>query len=189
MKSIAVFCGSSLGADDIYKEHAILVGKKLASQNIQLIYGGAKIGLMGVVADTVLEIGGSVIGVIPEFLKTKEVVHEHLNELITTETMSERKSIMFEMSDAIITLPGGFGTLEELGEVLTLAQLGLYNKPMGIFNINGFYEPLIEMLDKMVEAGFLKQANKDMLLVSNDLEDLFKQIENYQAIEVKKWIS
>lgn len=189
MKSVTVFCGSSLGIDDAYQTDALVLGKQLAQQNITLVYGGAKVGIMGAVADAALNSGGKVIGVIPNFLKTKEVAHDNLTELIVVKTMHERKTIMHELCDAIIALPGGFGTMEELFEVLTWAQLGLHQKPIGLLNTNGFYDALIQLITNMVEKGFLKQINQDMLLVSNDVNDLLLQMKNYKAPEVHKWIT
>ena len=137
MKSITVFCGSSFGSDEIYKEQAILLGQTLAKQNIQLIYGGANVGLMGAVADGVLLEGGKVIGVLPHFLQSKEIAHQDLTELILVETMHERKTKMNNLCDGVIVLPGGYGTLEEFFEMITWAQLGLHKKPIAILNING----------------------------------------------------
>ena len=149
--SICVFCGSSLGNDTDIVSEAFLLGKKLAEEQISLVYGGAKIGIMGEVAKGVLHYNGKVIGVIPEFLKTKEVVHLGLQELIVTQTMHERKMKMQVLSDGFIALPGGFGTLEELFEVITWSQLGLYQKPIGLLNINGFYDELLILLKNMIQ--------------------------------------
>ncbi len=188
MKSITVFCGSSIGTEDNYKLQARLLGQALAKQGIGLVYGGAKVGLMGAVADGVLSENGQVVGVLPYFLQTKEVAHEGLTELIIVESMHERKKKMNDLSDGIIAMPGGFGTLEELFEMLTWAQLGLHKKPIGILNIDGFYDPLIEFVQKMVDHGFLKLINQEMMLVSNEVEDLLHQMKNYVAPEVEKWI-
>jgi uncharacterized protein (TIGR00730 family) len=138
MKSISVFCGSSMGVDPVYISEAILLGKTLAERSIQLVYGGARIGLMGAVADSVLNNHGKVIGVLPYFLKSKEIAHDGLTELILVESMHERKMKMHDLCDGIIALPGGFGTLEELFEILTWGQLGLHKKPVGVLNVNGF---------------------------------------------------
>ena len=189
MKRITVFCGSSLGSDDIYKTQAGLVGRSLAKHNIGLVYGGAKIGLMGAVADGVLGNGGKVIGVLPVFLKSKEIAHEQLTELILVNTMHERKTRMNDLCDGVIALPGGFGTLEELFEMLTWAQLGLHKKPIGILNVNGFYDALIDLIQTMVEKGFLKQINQQMLLVSDNIDDLLVKMNTYVAPTVGKWIS
>ena len=165
LKTIAVFCASSEGNDTKIISEAQRLGKTLANENITLVYGAAKIGVMGKIAQASLDNHGKVIGVIPEFLKLKEVVHLGLTELITTDNMHERKLKMHELSDGFITLPGGFGTLEELFEIITWAQLGLHQKPIGLLNINGFYNDLISMLETMVAKGLLKMANFELLIV------------------------
>lgn len=189
MKSITVFCGSSFGSDEIYKEQAILLGQTLAKQNIQLVYGGANVGLMGAVADGVLQEGGKAIGVLPHFLQSKEIAHQDLTELILVETMHERKTKMNDLCDGVIVLPGGYGTLEEFFEMITWAQLGLHKKPIAILNINGFYDDLIKLVQNMVDKGFLKQINQEMLLVSDSIDELLEKVKNYCAPSVGKWIS
>ncbi|OXG02273.1 hypothetical protein BC749_10536 [Flavobacterium araucananum] len=188
MKRITVFCGSSFGTEEIYKEQATLLGQTLAKQNIELVYGGANVGLMGAVADGVLNNGGKAIGVLPNFLRSKEIAHLGLTELILVESMHERKTKMNDLCDGVIALPGGFGTLEELFEMLTWAQLGLHKKPIAILNINGFYDSLIELTKVMVEKGLLKDVNQQMLLVSDDIDDLLNQMKNYVPPTVGKWI-
>ena len=189
MKRVTVFCGSSLGTEQIFEEKAKLLGQKLALEKIELVYGGAKVGLMGAVADGVLMEKGNVIGVLPIFLKSKEIAHENLTELILVDTMHERKTKMNDLCDGVIALPGGFGTLEEFFEMLTWGQLGLHKKPIGILNINGFYDALITLLNTMVTHGFLKKANQQMVLVSDDIDDLLNKMKNYEAPKVGKWIS
>lgn len=189
MNSITVFCGSSFGSDDIYKEQAALLGRTLAKQNIQLVYGGANVGLMGAVADGTLNEGGKVVGVLPHFLQSKEIAHNQLTELILVETMHERKTRMNDLCDGVIVLPGGYGTLEEFFEMITWAQLGLHKKPIGILNIDGFYDDLIKLVQTMVDKGFLKQINREMLLISNTIDELLEMMRNYQAPTVGKWIS
>ena len=189
MKSVTVFCGSSSGSEVIYRSEASRLGKVLAQRNVKVIYGGAKVGLMGAVADASLEQGGKVIGVLPRFLSSKEIAHQGLTELIMVESMHERKTKMHDLSDGIIALPGGFGTLEELFEMLTWAQLGLHKKPIGILNTNGFYDHLKILLQNMVDKGFLKGVNYDMLLISSDIGDLLEQMTHYVAPVVGKWIS
>lgn len=189
MKSITVFCGSSFGSDEIYKEQATLLGQTLAKQNIQLIYGGADVGLMGAVADGALHENGKVIGVLPHFLQSKEIAHKNLTELVIVETMHERKTKMNDLCDGVIVLPGGYGTLEEFFEMITWAQLGLHQKPIGILNIDGFYDDLIQLVQNMVDKGFLKQVNRDMLLVSENIDELLEKMRNYEAPTVGKWIS
>jgi uncharacterized protein (TIGR00730 family) len=188
MKRITVFCGSSFGTEEIYKEQVTLLGQTLAKQNIELVYGGANVGLMGAVADGVLNEGGKAIGVLPNFLRSKEIAHLGLTELILVESMHERKTKMNDLCDGVIALPGGFGTLEELFEMLTWAQLGLHKKPIAILNINGFYDSLIELTKVMVEKGLLKETNQQMLLVSDTIDDLLEQMKNYVAPTTGKWI-
>jgi uncharacterized protein (TIGR00730 family) len=189
MKRITVFCGSSQGNDEIYKLQATLLGQTLAKQNIELVYGGANVGLMGAVADGVLSEGGRVIGVLPDFLRSKEIAHKGLTELIFVESMHERKNKMNDLCDGVIALPGGFGTLEEFFEMLTWAQLGLHKKPIAILNIEGFYDDLLNLVQKMVDKGFLKEVNQKMLLVSNNIDDLISEMRNYVAPTVGKWIN
>jgi len=188
MKSIAVFCGSSIGKDPLYRDAASQLGSTLARKHIEIIYGGGKIGLMGTVADAALQAGGRVTGVIPGFLAALELAHGQLSRLITVETMHERKAVINEMSDGVIALPGGFGTLDELFEMLTWGQLGLHEKPVGILNINGFYDHILSMVHSMVAEGFLKQINSDMLLVSGNIDELLEKMEHYRAPRVPKWI-
>lgn len=188
MKNITVFCGSSFGTDEIFKEQAELLGKTLAKQNIGLVYGGANVGLMGAVADGALSENGTVIGVLPNFLRSKEIAHQGLTELFLVESMHERKTKMNDLCDGVIALPGGFGTLEELFEMLTWAQLGLHKKPIAILNTNGFYDALIELLKGMVEKGLLKDVNAEMLLVSDNIDNLLEKMRNYVPPTVGKWI-
>ncbi|WP_257710663.1 TIGR00730 family Rossman fold protein [Gramella sp. MT6] len=187
--NLAVFCASSDGNDtEIYKT-AYEVGKMMAENSIRLIYGGSKLGLMGQVAQGVMDYNGKATGVIPDFLKTKEVVHTSLDKLITTQDMHERKLTMNELSDAFITLPGGFGTFEELFEIVTWAQLGLHRKPIGLLNIRGFYDDLINMLNKMCSKGLLKKDNLDILLISDNFEDLLDQMRKFEPKPVPKWMN
>ncbi|WP_288374353.1 TIGR00730 family Rossman fold protein [uncultured Chryseobacterium sp.] len=189
MKSITVFCGSSFGTDKIYEEQAFLLGQTLAKQNIQLVYGGSETGLMGTVANGALSENGKVTGVLPQFLQTKEIAHKNLTELIIVETMHERKTKMNELCDGVIVLPGGYGTLEEFFEMITWAQLGLHKKPIGILNTDGFYDDLIQLIQTMVDKGFLKQINKDMVQINKNIDDLLDQMRNYEAPTVWKVIS
>ncbi|UTA68029.1 MULTISPECIES: TIGR00730 family Rossman fold protein [Emticicia] len=188
MKSILVYCGANEGNKPIYKEKARALGSILVKKNIRLVYGGGSVGLMGVVADTMLEAGGYVIGVIPDFLIRMEVGHKGLTELHTVESMHERKALMEKLTDGIMAIPGGFGTFDELFEILTWAQLGLHEKPIGILNVNGFYDHLLKQIDVMVEEGFLKQENRSLLLVSDDIDDLLQQMENFKPLPTKKWL-
>lgn len=189
MKSITVFCGSSCGTDHLFTEQAELLGKTFAQNNIQLIYGGANVGLMGAVADGVLNAGGKAIGVLPHFLQSKEIAHPNLTELILVENMHERKTKMNDLCDGVIMLPGGYGTLEEFFEMITWAQLGLHQKPIAVLNVGGFYDDLINLVQNMVDKGFLKPINQEMLLISDDIEMLLEKMQNYEAPTVGKWIS
>ena len=188
MKRITVFCGSSSGTEEIYTSQATLLGETFAKRNIELIYGGAHVGLMGAVADSVLNNGGKAIGVLPDFLRSKEIAHKQLTELILVDTMHERKTKMNDLCDGVIALPGGFGTLEELFEMLTWGQLGLHKKPIGILNVDGFYDSLIVFTQTMVDKGLLKAVNRQMLLVSDNIEELLDKMDNYVAPTVGKWI-
>jgi len=189
LKKICVFCGSSDGNDFAITESAQILGEIFARRDITLIYGGAKIGVMGTLAKSVLKSRGNVIGVIANFLKKKEVVHLGLTQLISTENMHQRKLKMQEESDGFIALPGGMGTLEELFEIITWLQLGLHKKPIGLLNINGFYNDLIKMLETMVRKGFLSVENYSLLLVDSDPINLLKKMEKFQNPEVPKWLN
>jgi uncharacterized protein (TIGR00730 family) len=189
MKSILVFCGSSAGIEEVYQAQARRLGQTLAKQKIDLIYGGAKVGLMGAVADGALSEGGRVTGVLPSFLKSKEIAHAELTNFIQVDSMHERKTKMGELCDGVIALPGGYGTMEEFFEMLTWAQLGLHQKPVGLLNVSGFYDPLILMIQTMVDKGFLKSVNREMLLVSDDIDNLLAQMNSYTAPVVGKWIT
>ena len=188
MKSIAIYCGSSSGSNGIYREQAAKLGKYLAENNIHVIFGGGKVGLMGVLADAALEAGGKVTGVIPAFLHVKEVAHNKLTEMITVESMHQRKALIEKMSDAAIALPGGFGTLDELFEMLTWGQLGLHDKPVGVLNTHGFFDHIFSAIDRMVEEGFLKDLNRDMVLVNDSIESLVDSMHAYAPPRVRKWI-
>ncbi|TDW95965.1 LOG family protein [Dinghuibacter silviterrae] len=176
MKRLAVFCGSSAGTDPVYLHQARLLGETLAGKKIGVVYGGASVGLMGAVADGALAAGGSVTGVIPAFLKTREIEHRGLTTLEVVENMHQRKQRIAELSDGAIALPGGFGTLEELFEVLTWGQLGLHQKPIGLLNTGGFYDDLLRWLDKAVSAGFLKKQNRETILVSEVVGGLLEKM-------------
>ncbi len=188
MKTIAVFCGSKLGTDTRLIESTYNIGKTIAKQDISLIYGGAKIGLMGKVAQGALDHKGRVIGIIPEFLKTQEIVSNELSELIITNTMHDRKLIMYDKSDGFIIIPGGFGTMDEFFEISTWGQLGLHTKPIGILNSNGFYDHLLEQCKKMVHLGFLDQINLDSILVSDSIDNLLEQMFNFKPLPKPKWL-
>lgn len=189
LKSIAVFCASSDGNDQAITAESYRLGEVMAKKGIVLVYGGSKLGLMGKVAQGALQNNGKVTGVIPDFLKTKEVVHTGLTQLITTRDMHERKLKMHELSDGFIALPGGFGTFEELFEIVTWGQLGLHRNPIGLLNINGFYDDLIAMLKTMVRKELLRKENFDMLLIAENIEELLEKMYNFKPLPVPKWMN
>lgn len=189
INSIAVFCGASIGTNPVYKDAAQDLGHYFATHNITLVYGGGKIGLMGAVADAVMAGKGKVIGVIPELLRHEEVIHTAVSEMIITQTMAARKIAISKRVNGYIALAGGFGTLDELFEALTLGQLTIENKPIGILNTNGFYKHTLKQLDRMVADGFLKQRNRDMLLVAETIPKLIHKMENYTAPVIGKVIN
>jgi uncharacterized protein (TIGR00730 family) len=189
LKRIAVFCGSSNGATDLYIKGAKKLGEELARRNISLVYGGASVGVMGAVADAVLESGGHVIGVMPAFLEEREIAHKNVSELIVVESMHERKAKMAELADGFISLPGGPGTLEEFFEIFTWAQLGLHHKPCGLLNINEYYTPLVSLFNHMTEEQFLQEKYRAMALVDTEPQGLLDQFHTYQPPSVKTYIT
>lgn len=188
MRRICVFCGSSPGRHPEYREAAARLGRHLAHEGKGLVYGGASIGLMGAVADAARQAGGEVIGVIPRSLVELEVAHHGLDDLRIVGSMHERKALMAELSDAFVALPGGIGTLEEIFEVWTWAQLGSHAKPCAFLNVRGFYDGLLGFLDHVVEDGFLKPVHRNMVLVENDPEALVAALRGYRAPSVTKLI-
>lgn len=189
MKSIAVFCGSSPGYDGQFMELAHTLGQHLAGAGLMLIYGGASVGLMGAVADGALARGGRVVGVLPEFLNSKEIAHAGLTELMKVSSMHERKLKMHELSDGVIALPGGYGTLEEYFEMLAWAQLGLHREPIALLNVAGFYDGLLTQADTMLASGFLKPAHREMMLASATIEGALAQMQAYTPPVVGKWLT
>jgi uncharacterized protein (TIGR00730 family) len=179
LRRVCVFCGSNAGARPAYRQAAQTVGRLLGRRGIELVYGGGHIGLMGIVADSCLSEGGRVIGVIPQALADKEVAHAGLTELRIVRSMHERKSVMAELSDAFLALPGGYGTWEELFEVLTWSQLGIQRKACAILNVEGYYDPLLEMADKALSDGFLRGVHRDLLLADVDAERLLDRLSGY----------
>ncbi|MBS1751720.1 MAG: TIGR00730 family Rossman fold protein [Bacteroidetes bacterium] len=189
MKRVVIFCGSSIGTENIFHREATQLGTMLAMEGITIVYGGAKVGLMGAVASGALQHGGTVIGVLPRFLQSKEIAHPGLSELILVESMHERKNKMNELCDSVIALPGGYGTMDEFFEMLTWAQLGLHQKPVALLNTARFYDPLITMVHSMMEKGFLKPVNRDMLIYSDNIDELLHKMRNYIPPVVEKWIT
>jgi uncharacterized protein (TIGR00730 family) len=187
MKSVCVYCGSSDGAKPLYADAARAFGHALVAHDLSLVYGGGKVGLMGVIADTVMAEGGRAIGVIPELLVSKEVGHNGLSELHVVPDMHHRKKMMADLADAFVAMPGGAGTLEELFEVFTWAQLGYHQKPVALFNIDGYYDPLIAMLEHTVQEGFMQRAYFEILQVDSDPDALIGRLERYRPPQRDKW--
>lgn len=190
IKSICVFCGSSSGSNPVYTEKAIALGNLFAEKNITLVYGGSNVGLMRVIADTMLEAGGKVIGVMPHNLIQREVAHKGLTEFHVVETMAERKAVMDKLSDAFIAMPGGIGTLDELFEVMSWNQLEIINKPVALYNVLGYYDQLLAFLDHSVDQRFVKPEHRINLIAESDENILLEKIFNYKPVKVDggKWI-
>jgi uncharacterized protein (TIGR00730 family) len=188
MKSICVFCGSSMGIKPEYKLGSLDLANILLEKKIKLIYGGANVGLMKVLADKVIEGGGEAIGIMPKILVEKEVAHNNLTQFIIVENMSERKNLMVELSDGFIAMPGGFGTLDELAEVITYNQLRLTDKPIGILNIAGFFDPLLAFFDHITVEGFLREEHRQNLIVDDNVEALIEKMSQFQPVAMDKWL-
>lgn len=188
MRRLCVFCGSSPGRTPTYKTAAQVLGQAMVQRGIGLVYGGAKVGIMGAIADTVLDLGGEAIGVIPKALMKKELAHEGLNDLKVVSSMHERKALMADLSDGFVALPGGFGTLEELFEALTWLQLGFHKKPCGLLDVNNYFEHLRHCVEHMVNEGFAKAVHGDTLLYSEDPNVLIQAMLNFQPPRVGKWL-
>jgi len=188
MKRIAVYCGSNKGTRADYARAAESLGSCLARRGIELVYGGGCVGLMGIVADAALKNGGHVIGVIPEKLVLKEVVHEGLPDLRVVKTMHERKALMAELSDGFIALPGGYGTFEEFCEVLAWSQLGYHQKPFGLLDVAGFYRSFLEFFDHATREGFIRPQHRELVMVEEDAEKLLNRLETFQPSQEIKWI-
>lgn len=188
MQRICVFCGSKTGDNERFREAAVELGQRMAAENIGLVFGGGSVGLMGVIADAVLAKKGEVIGVIPGLLSVKELLHPDVADMRITADMHERKATMAELSDAFIAMPGGFGTFEELFEVITWAQLGIHRKPIGLLNVAGFFDPLVRMVDHAIDTGFIKESNRRLILVEEQLAVLLSRIREYEMPNVKQWL-
>ena len=189
MKSIAIFCASASGENSVYTETAYQVGQYLAKENYQVVYGGASVGCMGAVAQGALDHGGEVIGVLPRFLNRRELAKKNLTELIMVDSMHERKLKMNELSDASISLPGGFGTMEEFFEIITWGQLGLHQKPTAILNVNGYYNQLIKFVQHMNQESLLKDKYMEMILVDNQIDQLISKMKRYKHPDLEKWLT
>jgi uncharacterized protein (TIGR00730 family) len=188
MKRIAVYCGSNKGIRPEYAVAAQELGTLFAREKIELVYGGGMVGLMGIVADAVLKHGGHVIGVIPEKLVIKEVVHEKLPDLRVVKTMHERKALMAELSDGFIALPGGYGTFEEFFEVLAWGQLGWHQKPFGLYDVGGFYRSLLEFLDHTMHEGFIRAKHRELVIAESDPEKLLHRMKTHRPPSEVKWV-
>lgn len=188
MKSITVFCGSSNGFRQEYAEAAKTLARELVKENIRLVYGGGRVGLMGIIADEVMKNGGEVIGIIPEALDKKEVAHRGITELRVVGSMHERKAMMAELADGFIAMPGGIGTFEEFFEILTWAQLGFHDKPCGILNVANYYDGLLNLCENAVNEGFLRKIHSDLILADSDAVSLLEQMKTYKPQAVQKWI-
>lgn len=188
MQRICVFCGSSKGTRAAYTEAAKALGKTLVENNLGLVYGGSNIGLMGIIADEILALGGEVIGVIPQVLVAKEVAHANLTQMHIVNSMHERKALMAELSDGFIAMPGGMGTFDELCEILTWAQLGIHQKPCGVLNIEDYFEPLLKMFDHSMNEGFLRDSHRAMVLAAHEPAALLRMFMQYQPRYATKWL-
>lgn len=188
-RRICVFCGSNPGVNPVYKNAAAGLGRLLAERKIELVYGGGNVGLMGVLADAALEVGGRAIGVIPESLMAKEVGHQGLTELCVVASMHERKALMADLAEGFIALPGGYGTFEEFCEVVTWSQLGLHAKPCGVLNVERYYDPLLALFDHAVKEGFLRSDNRTLVLEERDPRRLLEKMSEFQVSAVGKWIT
>lgn len=187
LKRIAVYCGSALGNNSVYAEAAVQLTQAIHSRGMGIVYGGGNVGIMGVIADEMVRLGGECIGVIPHSLLKKELGHTGITRLIEVENMHQRKATMFELADACIALPGGIGTMEELFEAFTWTQLGFHDKPCGVLNVQGFYKPLENLLQHMVDSGFLKQEFKNLLISKDQVDELLDALQNFEMPKVLKW--
>ena len=188
LQRVCVYCASSPGFEDKHRDNAATFGRELVANNIGLVYGGGHVGLMGTIADSVMDAGGEVIGVIPSKLFSREVAHKGLTQLIEVSSMHERKQEMFELSDSFVALPGGLGTLEELFEVATWSQLGLHAKPIVVLDTDSYYQPLADFIDNSVDAGLMKPANGEIIKIVETVEELLPAIRAYERESVPKWI-
>jgi hypothetical protein len=189
MKSVCVFCGSATGANPAYAKAARELGRSLAARGLGLVYGGGRVGLMGEAATSALEAGGSVVGVIPQALSAKEIALEAVTELIVVGTMHARKALMADRAGAFVALPGGYGTCDELFEILTWAQLGIHRKPVGLLNVNGFFTPLLRWLDHVVSEGLLKPKHRELLLVADAVPEMLDKLAAWTPpAPVTKWV-
>jgi len=188
MKKICIFCGSSMGFDPIYKEKAKELGQAMAERDCELLYGGGSVGLMKIIADVMLDNHCKVIGTITQHLMDMEVGYDDIDELIVVDSMAERKKILEDMADAFIAMPGGLGTMDEFFETYVLSQLRVFDKPVALYNVNGYYDDIIRFINKAAKEGFVRKEHADGLIVSDDPKDLLKKMEQFQPTDVKKWV-
>ena len=189
MKKICIFCGSSMGFDPIYRQKAAELGQAMADRQCELLYGGGSVGLMKIIADVMLERHCKVIGTITEHLMDMEVGYKAIDELIVVKSMAERKEILEDMADGFIAMPGGFGTMDELFEVMVLSQLRVFDKPVALFNVNGYYDDIVRFIDHATKEGFIHHEHANNLIVSDNPKVLLDGIENFKPVEVKKWVT
>ena len=188
MKRICVFCGSKTGSDERYRRAARDFGRLMAEREHGLVFGGGSVGLMGVIADAVLEAGGEVIGVIPEMLATKELLHPEVKDMRMVQNMHARKALMAELSGAFVALPGGYGTFEEFFEIVTWAQLGIHRKNIGLLNVAGFFDPLVTLIDHAIQTGFIKPSHRELIVVEEDPSTLLTKLSEHQMPKVRRWL-
>ena len=188
MKKICIFCGSSMGFNPIYKEKAAELGRVLADHGCELLYGGGSVGLMKIIADVMMERGCKVTGTITQHLLDMRVGHPEIDELIVVESMAERKKILEDMADGFIALPGGIGTMDEFFEAYVLSQLRVFDKPVALFNVNGFYDGIVSFIDHIAKEGFMHKEHANSLIVSSDPEELLKKMAQFQPTDMKKWV-
>lgn len=188
MNRICVFCGSSMGNKPVYKESAVKLAHFFLKNNITLVYGGANVGLMKVIADILVKNKREVIGIMPKYLIAKEVAHNEISQMIEVDSMAERKTMMIQMSDAFMALPGGFGTLDEIAEVLVLDQLRIVEKPMGLINVNNYFDPLMVFLKNGAQQGFVREEHLNNVFIDTEISGLFSKLKSYRPVEMTKWI-
>ena len=189
MKKICIFCGSSMGFDPLYRQKAAELGNVLADNECELLYGGGNVGLMNIIAEVMKQRGCRIVGTITQHLLDMRVGRPDIDELIVVETMAERKKILEDMADAFIAMPGGVGTMDEFFEVMVLSQLRVFDKPVALFNVNGYYDDIVRFFDRATREGFIHREHADNLIVSDDPKALIKGIENFKPVELKKWVS
>ena len=185
---VCVFCGSKFGTDERYREAVTELGRLLAVRRHGLVFGGGSVGLMGILADAVLAAGGEVVGVIPEMLATRELLHPEVRDMRTVPNMHDRKSLMAELADAFVALPGGYGTFEELFEVITWSQLGIHRKNIGLLNVAGYFDPLVRLIDHAIEEGFIKPAYRELIVVDDRPASLLEKLGTHRLPEVRRWM-